>query len=159
MAKRIALILLIPLCATVVTAHDMWLESSSFLTFPGEKIRIRNGNGTIYRTSENAVAPDRIAVLLWIDPGGETFEPGTPYVEGNWLNLDFQPEKHGNYWIALASHPRKIAFSAIRQDLPSIRSETEHQPESASRTENRNPPSREPLSAAGGGPFAGPRGL
>ena len=47
-AKRVALVLLISLCITVVLAHDMWLESSSFVTFPGEKITIRNGNGTIF---------------------------------------------------------------------------------------------------------------
>ncbi len=111
MAKKVALVLLISLCVTVVTAHDMWLESSSFLTFPGEKITIRNGSGTIFQKSENAVAPDRIATLLGLDPDGKKFGPGTPYVDGNWLTLDFQPEKYGNYWIALASHPRKIALS------------------------------------------------
>ena len=111
MGKKAALLVLFAWLGTAVTAHEMWLESSSFMTFPGEKVTIRNGEGTIYQTSENALAPDRIAALVGLDPDGKKFGPGTPYVDGNWLSLDFQPEKHGNYWIGLASHPRNIALS------------------------------------------------
>ena len=111
MARKTAFLILFAWLGTSATAHDMWLESSSFMTFPGEKVTIRNGSGTIFQKSENALAPDRIAALLGLDPDGKKFGPGTPYVDGNWLNLDFHPEKYGNYWIALASRPRKIALS------------------------------------------------
>ncbi|MFQ5741786.1 MAG: DUF4198 domain-containing protein [Acidobacteriota bacterium] len=94
-----------------VLAHDMWLESSSFFASPGEEIVIRNGNGTIYRVSENGVAVDRIGHLLGLSPEGKRLVLGTPYVEKNWLQLKFRPPKEGNYWIGLSTKPRLIRLS------------------------------------------------
>lgn len=112
MVKRtMLLVVVVSLSCGLLLAHDMWLESSSFLTQPGEIVTIRNGNGTIYSKSENAVAPERIAALKGMSPSGEALRLGEPGVDGDWLALDFRPREAGTYWIGLATKPRQIRLS------------------------------------------------
>lgn len=105
--------LLVVLLAFGITfAHDMWLESERFiLGKPGQEILIRNGNGTIYQKSENAVTPDRIAKLTVLDPSGETLGIETKTVAEPWLEMPFTPQAEGNYWIGLATKPRNLRMS------------------------------------------------
>ena len=64
MVKRsMLLVVVVSLSCGLLLAHDMWLESSAFLTQPGEIVTIRNGNGTIYSKSENAVLVHRFWTL------------------------------------------------------------------------------------------------
>jgi hypothetical protein len=93
-------------------AHDMWLEAESFFVEPGRKVTIRGGNGTIYRVSDNAVTPDRISRWIHLGPGGEALDPGPPQVEGHWLMWTFSPPTEGNYWVAVATEPRRIELPA-----------------------------------------------
>ncbi len=111
MTKRVALLTVFLALGAVVLAHDMWLESTVFITKPGETITISNGNGTIYTKSENAVTPDRIVQLVATGPTGAPTALGTPYVQGDWLKLDFEPSETGNYWIGMATKPRLIRLS------------------------------------------------
>ena len=112
MVKRtMLLVVVVSLSCGLLLAHDMWLESSSFLMQPGEIVTIRNGNGTIYSKSENAVAPGRIAALKGMSPSGEALRLGEPGVDGDWLALDFRPREAGTYWIGLATKPRQIRLS------------------------------------------------
>ncbi len=111
MSKKFVAAALVALSGALVLGHDMWLESQSFFVQPGETITVRNGNGTIYQKSENAVSPDRIATLTAAGPENEPVQTGNPQVNGHWLEFDFQPEKEGNYWIGLASKPRMISLS------------------------------------------------
>jgi hypothetical protein len=90
----------------------MWLESNAFIIkTPGQAVLIRNGNGIIYQRSENAVTTDRLAALVAVGPSGEKAELGTPVANENWLDIPFTPKKAGNYWVGLASKPRKIRLS------------------------------------------------
>lgn len=92
--------------------HDMWLETESFVVNQaGQELVIRNGNGTIYRNSENAVTVDRIATLTAIDPTGSRLDLPTPTVEEPWLRVRFTPQLEGNYWIGLATRPSKIRLT------------------------------------------------
>lgn len=93
-------------------AHDMWIEAESFFVEPGREIGLRGGNGTIYRLSENAVAPERISRWVHLGPDGEALEAGPPGVDGNWLTWTFVPPGEGNYWVAAATEPSLIALSA-----------------------------------------------
>jgi uncharacterized GH25 family protein len=112
--------------------HDMWLESSSYRMSPGQEVVIRAGNGTILEQSENAVSPDRIAKLVGMSPQGNQLLLGTPYLEGNWLQMHFRPLQSGNYWIGMATRPRLIELSSeqfndyLRHDgLPHVLRERE----------------------------------
>jgi len=90
----------------------MWLETENFvIDQAGQEVVFRNGNGTIYRGSENAVTLDRIASLTAIDPTGSRLDLPTPTVEEPWLKLRFTPQLEGNYWIGLATRPNKIRLT------------------------------------------------
>ncbi len=91
--------------------HDMWLESDSFFVEPGREVWIRVGNGIIYEKSENAVTPDRIAVLKGLAPDAEPISIGQGEVHEEWLRFPFRAEKPGNYWIGVATKPRPIKLS------------------------------------------------
>ena len=111
MKRHIGTVLLTAFFAAAAGAQDMWLESSSFATYAGRNVTIRIGSGLIFGESKSALEPAHVDVLLGLGPDGRPFEPPHPYVSGRWLNLDFQPQDYGNYWIGLASLPGKVAFS------------------------------------------------
>jgi uncharacterized GH25 family protein len=111
MIKKTLIIATVLALCSVGLAHDMWLESESFIMSPGQKVIVRNGNGIIYQKSENAVTTDRLSGLIGLDPKGREFEPGPASVEGNWLNLEFTSKEKGNYWIGLGTKARKIRLS------------------------------------------------
>lgn len=92
--------------------HDMWLEADEFFLEPGAAVTIRNGNGTIYQKSENAVSVDRIGELFAIGPDGGRFKPNAPRPRGAWTEFEFTPEVAGNYWVLLSTTPRLIRLSA-----------------------------------------------
>ena len=110
--KRTGLSLALLLCLTLVHAHDMWLETDSYFAKVGERVLVRNGNGTIFDKSENAVTPDRVAQYMGRGPSGGSIELEPPQVEGNWLTLGFVPQQAGNYWVGLGSRPRLIEMTA-----------------------------------------------
>lgn len=100
------------LLAGLALGHDMWLETENFVVDQvGKELVIRNGNGTIYQYSENAVSVDRIATLKAIDPIGSRLDLPTPTVEEPWLKLRFTPQLEGNYWIGLATRPSMIRLT------------------------------------------------
>lgn len=110
--KIVARLFCIFLAAGLTFAHDMWLESQSFIVDKaGDRVIIRNGNGTIYQKSENAVTPERLAVLMARGPSGAAVELDTPTVDDVWLISGFTPAKPGNYWVGLATKPRMIRMS------------------------------------------------
>lgn len=98
--------------AGLAFGHDMWLESGSFVVDrPGREIRLLNGNGTIFKSSENAVSVDRIASLTVLDPRGSRLEAPSASVEEPWLMLGFRPESEGNFWVGLSTRPSSIRMS------------------------------------------------
>lgn len=115
-AFRISIVLLCAAAAAILIVpalfgHDMWLEADSFQVEPGREVVARNGNGTIFVQSENAVTPDRIAQLMLVGP--ESRRPASPVakVVGEWLELRWIPELPGNYWLALATRPMRLAMT------------------------------------------------
>lgn len=110
--RTFAAVALVCSLPAVMLAHDMWLETQRFVVPSNEEIVVRNGNGTIYVRSENAVAPDRIAQLVALGPGGEAIEPGEPFLDGDWTAFRLNIGAPGNYWVALATHPRVLKMSA-----------------------------------------------
>jgi hypothetical protein len=91
---------------------------------------VRNGNGTIFEKSENAVTVDRIGQLVAIDPSGSRLVLETPVVDEPWLNIRFTPRTTGNYWIGLTTKPRRIRLTGsefteyLKHDgIPSVLSE------------------------------------
>lgn len=110
--NTIARLVTVLLFAVFLSGHDMWLETQSFIIEKaGQPITIQNGNGTIYQKSENAVAVDRIAQLIVLDPSGSKIETGKPYIEDAWTRYTFTPKTTGNYWMGLASKARNISLS------------------------------------------------
>ena len=110
--KAIGMVVLILCASAALLGHDMWLEAERFLVSAHQEVLIRNGNGTIYVRSENAVAPDRIARLLALGSGGEAVQPGKPFVDGDWLAFQLKTGRPGNYWVGLATLPRVLKMSA-----------------------------------------------
>lgn len=98
--------------ALVGLGHDMWLEAESYIVPANQETLIRNGNGTVYVRSENAVAPDRIARLLALGPIGEAAQVGEPFEDGDWTAFRLQVSDSGNYWVGLATRPRTLKMSA-----------------------------------------------
>ena len=75
---RLTRLLCFFLLAGLAQGHDMWLETESFVIDQvGQKLVIRNGNGPIYRNSENAVTVDRIATLKAINSAVRLRRTGT----------------------------------------------------------------------------------
>ncbi len=110
---RVFAVLALILCASAaLLGHDMWLEAERFLVPTDEEILLRNGNGTIYVRSENAVAPDRVARLVAVGPGGDAVQTGKPFVDGDWLAFRLKTGRPGNYWVGLATRPRVLKMSA-----------------------------------------------
>ena len=100
------------LLVAVLSGHDMWLETQSFIIDkPGQPVTIQNGNGTIYQKSENAVTADRLAKLVVIGPSGSKVKTSDPFIEDVWTRYTFTPRSSGNYWTGLATKARKIRLS------------------------------------------------
>ncbi len=91
-------------------AHDQWIQPAEFYVDANQTVTVRCGNGTIYVKSENAVAPDRLALLKAAGPEGEV-AVGEPRISGHFLEMDVEVGKAGNYWVALATKPRHISLS------------------------------------------------
>jgi len=110
--KRLLFLVALVSLIALSLAHDMWLESESFIIKePGSRVLIRNGNGTIYEKSENAVTTDRIARLVILDPNGNEVTPDPPVVTEPWLDIFFTPLSAGNYWVGLATRPNRIRLT------------------------------------------------
>ena len=109
MLKKLSVLVL--LLSSVTMAHDMWLEPDRFVFGTGDLIAIRNGNGTIYQKTENAVLPDRITSLFGIGPDGQKITVGDPVAEDKWTRFNFAAKRAGNYWVAMGTRPRMIRLS------------------------------------------------
>ncbi len=107
----VGLVFLVAGVAVSVLGHDMWLESSRFFSEPGQELRIRLGNGTIFEVSENAVDPERLTRFSVQGPEGVAEKAGPQRIEGNWLSAPIHLKGAGNYWIAAATKPRSISLS------------------------------------------------
>ncbi len=110
--KRLVAMLLALLTTSAAWSHDMWLEGETFFLNAGKEVTIRLGNGHILEKSENAVEPERIETLRVASPQGEDASVSDPVTEGEWTTFRMLPESPGNYWVALATKPRKISLDA-----------------------------------------------
>lgn len=109
--KKCALLLASSLIVSLVVAHDMWLEPHKFFVSPGEIVTIQNGNGTIYKVSENAVTPDRVSSVALMGPEGEIRQLDKLDVSGNYLEFQVDLQSPGNYWVGLATRSRPIQLT------------------------------------------------
>lgn len=102
------------LVASVALAHDLFLKLDTYFLQPHARVRIPVLNGT-FTKSENFVAPERLADLSVVSPGGRT-RPSPAMAWGRGPDstslLSIELGDAGTYVAGAATRPRELALSA-----------------------------------------------
>jgi len=106
--------ILLLLVASVALAHDLFLKLDTYFLAPHTRVRIPVLNGT-FTTSENFIAPDRIADLSVVSPGGRTrLSPATAWSRGpdSTSLLSIELGDAGTYVAGASTRPRELELTA-----------------------------------------------
>ena len=99
------------LVASVALAHDLFLKLDTYFLEPHTRVRIPVLNGT-FTKSESFVAPERIADLSLVAPGGRTrLSPVAAWSQGpdSASVLSIELGDAGTYVAGAATRPRELA--------------------------------------------------
>lgn len=125
MKRLLAALLGLGLTAAAAAAHDFWLVPV------GAAGELHGVSGSHFPTSENAVAPERLAEAIAVSSAGRA-QLAVIGARDNVLVLRADPMLSGTLWAAVEIKPRRIDLSAaefndyIRHDgLPQIYAERE----------------------------------
>ena len=102
------------LMASLVWAHDLFLKLDSYFLEPHAGVRIPVLNGT-FAKSEGFVAPERIADISAVSPGGRTrLSPATAWSRGSDSTslLSLELGAPGTYVVAVSTRAREIELRA-----------------------------------------------
>jgi len=102
------------LMTSLLWAHDLFLKLDTYFLEPHARVRIPVLNGT-FAKSEGFVAPERIADISAVSPGGRTrLSPATAWSRGpdstSLLSLDLGDA--GTYVVGVSTRPREIELRA-----------------------------------------------
>lgn len=113
--KRKVFWLSLLLCGLVasVSAHELFAKLDSYFLAPNAKATVRLLNGT-FRTSEGAVARDRMRDVSLVAPDGTVSHPEAASWrdEGKIAALDVQTGAAGTYVFGVSTKPRLIDLKA-----------------------------------------------
>ncbi|MCI0695728.1 DUF4198 domain-containing protein [candidate division KSB1 bacterium] len=111
--KKFSIIAILCLCATVLSAHDMFLKLQSFFLKPRAQATIALYNGT-FDKSENVISRDRMQDVSVAGPNSERVHPDTSqwHDAGNTSMLDLKTSDAGTYVVGVSTKPKVIALSA-----------------------------------------------
>lgn len=113
-AHRIALgATLLLLVASVALAHDLFLKLDTYFVEPNTRVQIRVLNGT-FTTSENFVAPARLADISVVSPKGRTKLPPSAWGPGPDSSslLTAELGDAGTYVAGASTRPRELDLTA-----------------------------------------------
>src|SRR3989475_7091565 len=102
------------LMTSLLWAHDLFLKLDTYFLEPHARVRIPVLNGT-FAESEGFVAPERIADISAVSPGGRTrLSPATAWSCGpdstSLLSVDLGDA--GTYVVGVSTRPREIELRA-----------------------------------------------
>jgi hypothetical protein len=102
------------LIASAALAHDLFLKLDTYFLAPHARVRIPVLNGT-FSKSENFVAPDRLADISVVSPGGRARPaPATAWSRGpdSTSLLSIELGDAGTYVAGASTRPRELALTA-----------------------------------------------
>jgi uncharacterized protein DUF4198 len=100
--------------ASTALAHDLFLKLDSYFLEPRTRVRISVLNGT-FTKSEGFVAPERLADLSVVTPGGRTaLSPATAWSRGPDSTgvLSLELGEAGTYVAGVSTRPRELTLTA-----------------------------------------------
>ncbi|MBI4540349.1 MAG: DUF4198 domain-containing protein [Gemmatimonadetes bacterium] len=97
--------------AGAVAAHDFWLVPEFFQVPEGWQLHVAGQTGMEFPESESAVSLDRLADAKLVS-ASETVPIGRKAQLGRSLWLEARPTGPGEWWVAVALHPRPIHLTA-----------------------------------------------
>src|SRR5207247_6656112 len=105
---------LLLLVASVALAHDLFLKLDTYFLEPRTRVRVTVLNGT-FAKSEGFVAPDRVADISVVAPGGRTrLRPATAWSRGpdSTSLLSLPLGAPGTYVVGVSTKTREIELGA-----------------------------------------------
>jgi hypothetical protein len=102
------------LAASLALAHDLFLKLDTYFLEPHTRVRIPVLNGT-FTKSENFVAPDRLADISLVSPGGRTrLSPAVVWGRGpdSTSLLSVELGEAGTYVAGASTRPRELTLTA-----------------------------------------------
>ena len=106
--------MLLLLVASVALAHDLFLKLDTYFLEPHTRVRMPVLNGT-FTTSENFIAPERLADITLVSPTGRTrLAPRVAWSAGpdNVSLLSVALGDAGTYVAGVSTRPREIELTA-----------------------------------------------
>lgn len=106
--------LLLLLVASAALAHDLFLKLDTYFLEPHTRVRMPVLNGT-FTTSENFVAPERLADITLVSPTGRTrLTPSGTWRSGpdNVSLLSVELGDAGTYVAGVSTRPRELDLTA-----------------------------------------------
>lgn len=97
--------------AAGLAAHDFWLVPEFFRVPTGWDLHVAAQTGMEFPESESAVSPERIAEAKLVAASGSVAVERAAQV-GRSLMLEARPTAAGQWWVAVALHPRAIRLTA-----------------------------------------------
>lgn len=97
--------------AAALAAHDFWLVPEFFQVPAGWHLHVAGQTGMEFPESESAVSLDRIAEAKLVSATESVAVERAAQV-GRSLMLEARPPAPGQWWVAVALHPRPIRLTA-----------------------------------------------
>ena len=112
--RTILIAAMLLLVASIALAHDLFLKLDTYFLGAHSRVQIPVLNGT-FTKSEGFVAPDRIADISVVSPGGQArLSPATAWSRGpdSTSLLSIELGDAGTYVAGASTRPRDLALSA-----------------------------------------------